>query len=165
MKSSREFWLFPIGSAGDVLPLVGIARELQRRGHRVTVHTNALFADTCAALDVPFEELGTGAEVDSVLQDPGLWRPGPASVRVAIGAADRLVRRTFERIAAHPQPRKLTVVHGALGFGARLAEEALGVRAITVHRAPGAMKSVERPPRLPGFPLPGWVPRALVRAY
>ena len=37
--------LTPFGSAGDVYPMIGIGSELLRRGHRVTMITNAYFED------------------------------------------------------------------------------------------------------------------------
>lgn len=42
----------PFGSAGDVYPLIGIGSVLLRRGHRVTVITNAYFEDVTVVPDL-----------------------------------------------------------------------------------------------------------------
>lgn len=41
--------LIPFGSAGDVNPFLGLAAELQRRGHTVTVATNGYFVPKARA--------------------------------------------------------------------------------------------------------------------
>ena len=40
-----HYLVMPLGSAGDVHPFVGLALELKRRGHEVTLATNGYFAD------------------------------------------------------------------------------------------------------------------------
>ena len=54
-----HFLLMPQGSSGDVNPLLGIGRELARRGHEVTVATCGYFAETVQRAGLRFVEQGT----------------------------------------------------------------------------------------------------------
>jgi rhamnosyltransferase subunit B len=54
--------LTPFGSAGDVYPLIGIGIELLRRGHRVTMITNAYFEDISRRAGFEFVPLSRSEE-------------------------------------------------------------------------------------------------------
>ena len=64
-----------VGSAGDVHPMIALGMTLQRRGHRATVITNEVFADTVRSAGLEFISLGTAAEAQAAIADPRLWHP------------------------------------------------------------------------------------------
>jgi UDP:flavonoid glycosyltransferase YjiC (YdhE family) len=51
------------------------------------------------------------------------------------------------------------VAAASLAFGARIAQERLGIPTATVHLQPGVFRSTHLPPVLPGPPVPAWAPR------
>ncbi len=67
--------ILAVGSYGDVLPLVGMARELQQRGHTVTVFTSAHFTDLVQKAGVEFVGMGTAEDYDAMANNPALWHP------------------------------------------------------------------------------------------
>jgi hypothetical protein len=56
--------VIPIGSHGDVHPMVGVAEAMSKRGHRVTVLTNEHFEPLVRRAGLAFESLATDAEVE-----------------------------------------------------------------------------------------------------
>ena len=62
-----------VGSYGDVLPLVGLGRELRSRGHTITFFTNGHFADLVQQADLNFVPIGSAEEYDAVANHPDLW--------------------------------------------------------------------------------------------
>lgn len=124
--------MIPVGSAGDVHPHVGIGLALQRRGHDVSVLTNAWFEPLLSRVGLPLVPLGTVDDYRRTLEHPDLWRPHRALG--VIGEAIRphateIARVLREQIQGDPP---LLVAH-PLAFGARVAQEALGLRLVTLH--------------------------------
>ena len=64
-----------IGSYGDVLPLVGLAKTLLNRGHDVTFFTNEHFTNLVQQAGLNFVPLGTVADYEAIANHPDLWRP------------------------------------------------------------------------------------------
>jgi rhamnosyltransferase subunit B len=162
-----EIVLTALGSAGDVHPFVGLGARLQRRGHRVTVFSNPLFESLIRSSGLDFEPIGTAAQFDAVQRDPNLWHPlrgFGTVVRFGIVAA---MRPVFAAIAARSASGNLVVGAHSLDFGARIAQEKLGVPVATIHLAPVVFRSAELPPvLLPGLAsvrLPRWATRLSYR--
>jgi len=65
----------PFGSAGDVNPLIGIGSELLRRGHRVTVITNAYFEDVTRRAELEFISCASREDYFKLIENPLLWHP------------------------------------------------------------------------------------------
>lgn len=157
--------LIPFGSAGDVNPFLGLARELQRRGHTVTFGANGYFVPKAQALGLETAELGTREDYLDALDDPDIWHP-TRGTRAVIGnrLMQRAVREQFALIQrmqqAHPD---LVVVAGTLAFGAVVAGEALGVPLVMVHLQPSILRSKVDPPLLPGMPFGSRTPLWMIQ--
>ena len=65
--------MMAVGSYGDVLPLVGITRELRSRGHDVTFFTNEHFTDLVQQAGLNVVPLGTVADYEAIANHPDLW--------------------------------------------------------------------------------------------
>ncbi len=63
--------LATVGSAGDVLPVVGLGARLRAPGHRVTVQTNPYFRDTMEAAGLELAPVGTATDFVRAMRDPG----------------------------------------------------------------------------------------------
>lgn len=157
--------LATLGTHGDVAPYLGLGCELRRRGHRVTLATNAGYAADAAALGFEFRPLMAQDAVDRLLNDPGFWHPlkGPI-IGVQHGA--RLIPGQYamlEDLAADPA----TVFIANPGvFAARIAGEKFGRPLATVILQPWILPSAIAPPTMAfGLTLPTGLPRWMGRAY
>jgi rhamnosyltransferase subunit B len=144
--------LVPIGSAGDVHPFLGLGTALRARGHGVTVVTNGHFARPVRRAGLEFVEMGTEEDYQTVLNDPGLWEPARGFKLVIEWAFLKGMRPAFEIIKGLYRPGETLVAAQASAFGARIAQEALGVPLVTVDLQPSILRSASEPPVL--YPLP-----------
>jgi len=153
------------GSAGDVHPNVGLALALGRRGHRVILVAAAVFEPLARRVGLPFEAYGTEQEYYKILRDPDLWHPYRSFLLVARRLILPLMRPVYDLIAQHHKAGGVVVAASGLTFGARIAQEKLGVPLATVHLQPSLLRSVYEPPVF-GFPdILGHLPRPLRGLY
>ncbi len=158
--------LAPLGSHGDVHPFVGLGRALKARGHEVLLLTAEPFRELAdrAGFD-GFAPLGTADDFERMIRDPDLWHPDRAvkAVHGDPARVGRMIRDAYARIAAWHRPGDTAVVAGTLTFGARVAQEKLGVPLATVHLQPCVFYSVDDPPLYANFHIRKWWPRAVKR--
>ena len=142
-----RFVLLPAGSLGDVHPFLGIGRELQNRGHEVTVITSGYNADLVARAGLQAVTIGTREDYLKALadnpeitqQESGLsalvkvWRPWCAE----------FVGLTKDTVAGGDSP--ILIAH-PLAFWARVARDALNVPLVTLLIHQVFIWSVEAPP-------------------
>ena len=157
---------FPVGSAGDVHPHVGIALAMKKRGHRVTVITNGYFRDLVERAGLTFGELGSAEEFLRTANDPELWHP-IRSFHVVARSCLALLRPMYQAIADRAVPGDTVVVAGSLAFAALIAEEKLNLPTALVHLQPSVFRSVYDPPVYAGLEflpsLPPWGVRPFFR--
>lgn len=151
-----HFIFSPIGSAGDVHPMLGVALELHRRGHEITFLANGYFQETIERCGLRFVELGTREHFHSVASDPDLWNPRCAFRYVFQNAVQPILRGQYVAIEERSRSRDTVVIANCLGFGARIAQEKLGVPVVTVQIQPAVILSYVEPPTFPGVVGPRW---------
>jgi rhamnosyltransferase subunit B len=147
----------PLGSAGDVHPMLGLACVLKDRGHEITFITNSYFRDRTEALGLPYVELGTADEFREMMGNPLIWHPLKSLgylVRMLISV---VMRPQYEILAAHYSPGKTVAIASCLGFGARVARDKIGLPLITLNLQPAVMWSFVEPPRVPFGVGPRWL--------
>jgi rhamnosyltransferase subunit B len=154
-----------LGSAGDVHPNVGLALALRNRGHRVILVAGAVFRPLAQRLGLDFVGLLTEDEYNAAIRDPDLWHP----VRSFSVVARRLIlpglRVTYDIIEKNYKPGRTVVAAPGFAFGARIAQEKLGVPLATVHLQPIMLRSAIQPACF-GFPdIVGHLPRPLRKFY
>ena len=156
--------LATLGSAGDVYPMVELGVALKARGHRATIATNSRFRDFALRAELEFIALGTEEEYDAIVADPRLWSVPKAFECLTEGMIVPNISRLYG-IIAELQSERLVVAASGLCFGARLAQEKLGVPLATVHLQPALLRSVVdcgNQGRVPLGPhVPAWFKRAL----
>jgi rhamnosyltransferase subunit B len=154
-----------LGSYGDVYPIIGLGRQLKRRGHSVVLLTNPFFESLAAKYALEFVPIGTAPEYERFSHHPDLFDPR-RSLRVFF---DSLIlpniRTAYERLRECVQPGKTVVVSSILVFGARLVQEKHHVPNATLHLAPMAFKSAYEMPRNAIFSIPDWFPLVLRKLY
>jgi UDP:flavonoid glycosyltransferase YjiC (YdhE family) len=154
--------LIPLGSSGDVHPFVGLGLALARRGHRVTVATNPYFEQLVRGSGLDYHALGR-ENLDALIRDPSVWHP----IR-GFGAVMRLgilplLRDVYDLVAAKCESGDTLVVASGLAFGARIAQEELGVPLATVHLQPAVFRSDHENSKLAGLAVRSGIPRWLKR--
>ena len=156
-----HYLVMPLGSAGDVHPFVGLALELKKRGHAVTLSTNGYFAGLAKRFGLDFIELGTESVFHAGLQSPELWHPFRSFPYLYRNMIEPTIRPQFEIVFQESTRLPTTVLSNCLGFGALNAQDKLGVKVVTVHLQPVMLWSKTRPPRMPGLFGPNWLQQRL----
>ena len=152
-----HFIFSPIGSAGDVHPMLGIAVLLQKRGHEITFLTNGYFQETVERHGLRFVELGSKDQFLAAANHPDLWKPRRAFRYVFEKGVQPFLRLQYAAIQEHSRSGNTIVVASCLGLGARIAQEKLGVPLVTVHLQPAVIPSRIAPPTFPGVVGPRWL--------
>ena len=86
-----------------------------------------------------FVELGTEADYQSITEDPSLWSPITGARLIADGLILRNMRRTFEIVEQRNVPGQTVIAAPFTAFGARIAQERLGIPLVTVCLQPSAL--------------------------
>lgn len=151
--------LVALGASGDVNPTVGLGLRLKRRGHRVTILGDLYYRKRILESDLAFVPVGSKSRYEEVVrgEDLGTLRPR----RLGVGSltfADQIVP-TYEAVAAQLVPDETVLVATSFIFGARVANEKLGVPLVTlVVKYTECFRGPEAMPRLPGVTAPAWAP-------
>lgn len=157
--------LIPLGSSGDVNPFVALGRALQARGHKVTMITNGHFETLARRSGFAFEPLGTEEDYRAVLELPDIWHPTEGFKIVMQWGTLNTMRPLFEMIESRNVPGETVVAAPVTAFGARIAQEKLGIPLVSVCLQPPMFRSSTKVSKLGGFPvssrMPGWWNRTL----
>ncbi|MDB6098486.1 MAG: glycosyltransferase [Gammaproteobacteria bacterium] len=129
-----------MGSAGDVHPFIALGAALQARGHRATILTNPIFQELIEAQGIGFIPVGSVAEANAAIANPELWhlRKGFKVIAQVIVPAIGEIYRLIEKHA----DGSTVVAFSSLAFGARVAQEKLGVPSASVHLQPSVIRTL-----------------------
>ena len=154
-----------MGSAGDVHPFIALGTALKARGHRATILTNPIFQELIEAQDIGFLPVGTTAEANAAIANPELWhlRKGFGVIAQVIVPAIGEIYRLIEKHADNAT----VVAFSSLAFGARVAQEKLGVPSASVHLQPSVIRTYADQGMMGNVRLsasrPRWFKRGLFR--
>jgi rhamnosyltransferase subunit B len=146
------------GSLGDLHPVIALALELQRRGHRLLVATSENYREKLAALGLEFHALrpdllASGEHVIAEIMD------GPRGTeRLMKERMFPAVREMFEDLGPALKGADLLVA-SELVFAASILAATNRVRWITYFLAPVSLFSTLDPPVLPLPPALQWLPK------
>lgn len=155
--SQRTFVFVPVGSHGDVHPIMGLAIAMQARGHRSIVYANGFFRSMIERTGLEFVELGSSEQYLEATRNPDLWHPHKGSRVVLEAITNQMLRPAYYLLLQRWKQEPCTLVASPLCMSARLLHETHGVPLISTHLQPVVMRSVYKPPTLP-LPLPAWAP-------
>jgi rhamnosyltransferase subunit B len=138
-KSPLNVLLPTMGSAGDVHPFIALGAALKARGHRATILTNPIFQALIEAQGIGFLAVGTAEEANAAIANPELWhlRKGFKVIAQVIVPAISQIYRLIEKHA----DSNTVVAFSSLAFGARIAQEKLGVPSASVHLQPSVIRT------------------------
>lgn len=132
------------GSPGDIFPLIGIAAAMKARGHDVTFIANEHFAKPVQTAGLTLVPSGDAAEYRTLLDAKNLWSPGKGLKILMERGAVPAMRRVYAAIAERNQSGRTVVAGSSYSFGARIAQDKLGIPTATVHISPGNIISAHR---------------------
>ncbi|RQS66856.1 glycosyltransferase [Burkholderia sp. Bp8963] len=133
-----------IGSAGDVHPLLGVARTLAARGHTIVFCTHPPFEAAVRRCGFAFVPVGTAAEYDTAMANPALWHPR-TSFRTLWQVIAPVLRPHYDALRALTD--RDTVLVGTLwAFSARFMQELHGTPYVSVQVSPSTLLSAHAPP-------------------
>jgi rhamnosyltransferase subunit B len=157
-----KFILSPLGSAGDVHPMIGLGEALRDRGHEVVMVVNGYFEELTRRVGLQYVEFGSRELFLELANHPDLWHPRRAFSYLFEVGVKPWMREQHRIIAEHFTPDKTILIGSCLGIGARIAHDHLRVPLVTLHMQPAVLWSRFKPPILPG-PMrlqqgaPGWL--------
>ena len=156
-----KIMLVALGTAGDVFPIIGVGRALQKRGHEVHV---ASLPEHQGAVERGGLIFHVVEGIPGITDDPDAYHP-TRSMRVV---AERLVipaiRPVYE-LLSKLDPADWMVIASVYAYGARLAQEKLGFWLTSYVVSPSVLRSVQRMPVTPGVACPQWAPLIFRQAF
>ncbi len=156
-----QIMLFPFGSHGDINPFLGVALALRERGHEVTFAACGYFRESVERTGLPFLEWGTAEEYLAAASHPDVWHPLRSFGHLFRNGICPAMRLQYEMIAERAAAGPVLVLANCFGFGARMAQEKLGVPVATVHLQPSVLWSGYETPQLSSIWVGPGVPRWL----
>jgi UDP:flavonoid glycosyltransferase YjiC (YdhE family) len=145
MSEAMRFVIMPLGSAGDVHPMVWIGKRLAERGHEVIMLVEEALIDIAKRAGLETISLGKKEEQQEVLKNPDLWHPRKA-FKVVAKFLPQYIREPLKILERYKDDQRTVVVTGSLAFAGRVAAELWGMPHVVVHLQPSIFMSVEQTP-------------------
>jgi rhamnosyltransferase subunit B len=155
------------GGGGDIHPMAALSRALFERGHRVCFVSNPYFEPLARKLGLDFAGYGSAERLAGYMQGVNPESRNRRLIHALTGASwveqgfarwhvrKRVIaesmRGVYSLIEQRYVPGETVVVAHTNAFGARIAQEKLGVPLVTVHLQPAVLRSRHD---APGLPLP-----------
>jgi rhamnosyltransferase subunit B len=135
--------IITLGSVGDLLPLLSIARALRSRGHEVSIAGSNTFEPLVRRSGFEFNTVLYSDRVQRPTEDARLWDLN----RIWAMGWERVLapamRPTYELIREKSKERPCVVLAHWVVFGARLAAEKLGVPYGTIYMSPEVLNACD----------------------
>ncbi|OYU46396.1 MAG: glycosyl transferase [Burkholderiales bacterium PBB4] len=151
-----------VGSHGDVLPFVGLGRELRLRGHRPHLFANAAYATLASVVGLDFSATGTVEDIDKLRKDRNATAPMDGMALLAKGVLQSVVQ-TYPLLEQAYEPGDTIVVGTSLAWAARLLCEKKAATGVVVHLAPSLLRSEHMAPSFGPLGHLAWAPKGLKR--
>lgn len=156
--------LASLGTAGDVHPFLAIGRHLASCGHDVELLGSPAYASLAAAAGIGFCGVGKVGDLDAALGHHYVWHPINGFGVLWRYLARPAMADTYNRIEAVFRAQPCVVLYSPfLMPAARIANEQLGVPAISAYTAPAMIRNHYPPVSIAHWQLPRWMPRVLCK--
>ena len=153
-----------IGSMGDVNPFVKIGTALRQRGHDVTFLSNSYFSESVQNAGLDFISVGSIEEYNKMVEEVDLNNPSEIMIPILNRLYFPSMQKVYDTIKEKYTPGETIVIGITMAFGARIAQEKLGIPLITCHLSPVSFRSSIRPARHYGLWMPAWMLREMRRS-
>ncbi|WP_423063465.1 glycosyltransferase [Candidiatus Paracoxiella cheracis] len=160
-----KFIITTIGTAGDVYPFIGIAQELQQRGHTVYFLSAETYRHNVEKHGIYFHAVLSKEQNISALEDPQVNRLLTNITAFSRNFIIPTLKPAYDFIEKQYEKQNTILISHVMFISSRIAHEKLGIPLVTIHLAPIGMLSIHHPLRYPGvtFPptLPHWMKSSL----
>ncbi|MGD9644846.1 MAG: glycosyltransferase [Pirellulales bacterium] len=156
-----QAYFVSLGSLGDTLPFIIWGRALAARGHEVTLLVNGQYRQQVEAAGLRFAETLTADEFQHFAARQRTQSGAEAGRAMARILVDKIAK-VYDFLAANYVPGETVVAAQGYAFGARIAQEVLGIPTATVHLQPLWLRSTSDSPDFPSW-CPSFLPRAVDR--
>lgn len=155
----------PNGTYGDIHPYLGIAENLKALGHEVIFLCNPYFSDLIEDCGHGFVPLRTKNELKEFWNHPDMWsRLNYYKISLDYCGL-RPMRDMYQALADLYLPGETVVAGPAWSFGARIAQENLGIPLATIHLEPFWLRSLHQTAVMPPPMATGpWVVKSAKQA-
>lgn len=150
--------LVALGSAGDVHPFLAVGQALAARGHEVEILANPVFAESVAQDRFAFTAVGTVGDFTRTIRHPLLWHPVNGFGVMWRGLLQPAIEPVYTRLAEIASETHCVVLASPVAFGARLAQEKLGVPLVCAYTAATMLRSVADPLTIANWRVPTMLP-------
>ena len=144
------------GTAGDMHPFFALGRELQRRGHRVSVLSNEVYRAQGERLGFRYIVTGSAAEYEASTANPDMWKSSKARVTAWKEIVVPRLRPSYQLLLRECGDDAVIVCGLLTAAFARAVQEKHGVPLLTTVLSPQVFLSARDP--AVGLPLPRWLP-------
>ena len=148
--------LATIGSLGDLHPVIALALELRRRGHRAEIATSEFYREKVAGHGLGFHPLRPRMTAIDETMVRRLMDGSRGSEYLLRGLIFPAVRDMHTDLASAAAGADL-IVASELVYAARLLAETTGLPWVSYALAPISLFSVVDPPLMPGPPGTHWL--------
>lgn len=153
----------PFGSHGDVHPFIGLAVELQNRGHEVLFAVNEHFRELTESAGLTYVEMGKREPYLELAGSPEVTNPMRSFQFIFREGVGKILQDHIDWIESEYEPGKTISISSLFGFGARVAQLAFGIPTTSVHLQPAVIWSEHDSPQLAnvfcGPRVPRWFKR------
>lgn len=157
-----NFLIHGVGSHGDILPLIAIGRELQKRGHTVHFFADPYFIKNVQNAGLASTAVSNGFWAET-LKSPQIYHPLKIHHLISNGSV-AFGEMALKAMEAHiDNPHTTVTICNKLAYAARLLSERHGCPNVTLHYAPYSIRSSINPPRY--LPIDVKLPVAANKAY
>ncbi|MDB6063673.1 MAG: glycosyltransferase family 1 protein [Verrucomicrobiaceae bacterium] len=152
-KKSMRFLLHAVGSHGDIIPIIELAKALRERGHDPLFLVHVIFEQLVR--DAGIAVITYGALKDQeILRDADIvheWRAHRVLAQVIADTTPVAYRALTEAVSAGPRPT--AVIGNTVAFACHLLRETHAIPCVTIHYAPSVLRSNEAPARLSRYKI------------
>lgn len=151
--------LATLGTAGDLHPMLAIARALAEQGEDVHLLAQEPHRAEVEAQGVVFHAIASAHEHTRTMTHPALWHPvrgfGVLWRHLTVPSIEPTIK-VLEQLGA--TKGAATVLASPLAVGARLAADRWPFPMLTAHTAPASLRSNQHPMFVAGHVVPRWWP-------
>lgn len=146
-----ELVLVTFGTRGDINPYIALGVALKKRGHAVTLISNATFSSLIQQAGLAFIPCGSVNDFLNTFQH----KDASSAFKCLPLTGRHILLDTMQplyEILSRFNPKQTLLISNLYAAGARIAQEKLGFPLISVCLQPASIWSVARPARLAFFP-------------
>ncbi len=158
-STAQHYVLITVGTFGDVLPFMRIAKTLTRMGRRATLITNAYHSRLLKNSGIDYIGIGTDDDYRRFITDPNLWHPRKGFEAVMRDYKQQLLQ-LVEAIGEATADGPAMAMAFPFAVPAAMMAEELGhlEKVASVYLAPSTLRTCHHPMRIGDHIVPKWVP-------